>query len=129
MKESCECVGEKRKTMKNKNNVIIVFDNQKGGVGKSTLCLFLENYLVYWKKNVCVIDTDLQQSASLQRQIDEQQFGTEPPYAIQSFPIADTATMQQLMENAQEFDASTPTTCWTTRNMQCTTHYGLSFNL
>ena len=90
--------------MKNKNNVIIVFANQKGGVGKSTLCLLLANYLVYWKKNVCIIDTDLQQSASLQRQIDEQQFGTEPPYAIQSFPITDTATMQQLMENAQEFD-------------------------
>ena len=64
--------------MENKNNVIIVFANQKGGVGKSTLCLLLANYLVYWKKNVCVIDTDLQQSASLQRQIDEQQFGTEP---------------------------------------------------
>ena len=106
-----------------KNNVIIVFANQKGDVGKSTLCLLLANYLVYWKKNVCIIDTDLQ------RQIDEQQFGTEPPYAIQSYPITDTATMQQLIENTQEFDASTPTTCWTTRNMQCTTHYGLSFNL
>ena len=98
-------------------------------MGKSTLCLLLANYLVYWKKNVCIIDTDLQQSASLQRQIDEQEFGTEPPYAIQSYPITDTAIMQQLMENAQEFDASTPTTCWTTRNMQCTTHYDLSFNL
>lgn len=100
----CECVRAKPNLMKHTNNVIIVFANQKGGVGKSTLCLLLANYLVYWKKNVCVIDTDLQQSASLQRQIDEQQFGTEPPYAIQSFPIADTATMQQLMENAQEFD-------------------------
>ena len=40
----------------------------------------------------------------MQRQIDEQQFGTEPPYVIQSFPITDTTTMQQLMENAQEFD-------------------------
>ena len=100
----CECVRAKPNLMKHQNNVIIVFANQKGGVGKSTLCLLLANYLVYWKKNVCIIDTDLQQSASLQRQIDEQQFGTEPPYAIQSFPIADTATMQQLMENAQEFD-------------------------
>ena len=100
----CECVRAKPNLMKHTNNVIIVFANQKGGVGKSTLCLLLANYLVYWKKNVCIIDTDLQQSASLQRQIDEQQFGTEPPYMIQSFPIADTATMEQLMENAQEFD-------------------------
>ena len=88
----CECVRAKPNLMKHTNNVIIVFANQKGGVGKSTLCLLLANYLVYWKKNVCIIDTDLQQSACLQRQIDEQQFGTEPPYVIQSFPIADTAT-------------------------------------
>lgn len=90
--------------MKHKGNKIIVFANQKGGVGKSTLCILLANYLVYWKKEVCIIDTDLQQSATMQRQIDEAQFGTEAPYAIQSFSIADPATMQQLMENAQEFD-------------------------
>lgn len=90
--------------MKHKNNKIIVFANQKGGVGKSTLCILLANYLVYWKKSVCIIDTDLQQSATMQRQIDEAQFGAEAPYAIQPFAITDPATMQQLMENAQEFD-------------------------
>ena len=57
----CECVRAKPNLMKHTNNVIIViivFANQKGGVGKSTLCLLLANYLVYWKKNVCIIDTD-----------------------------------------------------------------------
>lgn len=90
--------------MKSSNNKIIVFANQKGGVGKSTLCILLANYLVHWKKSVCVIDTDLQQSATMQRQIDMQQFGDEVPYEIQPFSISDPATMQELMENAQEFD-------------------------
>ena len=47
--------------MKSKNNKIIVFANQKGGVGKSTLCILLADYLAYWRKDVCIIDTDLQQ--------------------------------------------------------------------
>ena len=50
--------------MKSKKNKIIVFANQKGGVGKSTLCILLADYLAYWKKDVCIIDTDLQQSAT-----------------------------------------------------------------
>ena len=61
--------------MKSNKNKIIVFANQKGGVGKSTLCILLANYLAYWKKDVCIIDTDLQQSATLQREQDKQTFG------------------------------------------------------
>ncbi len=90
--------------MKSKNNKIIVFANQKGGVGKSTLCILLANYLSYWKKDVCIIDTDLQQSASLQREQDRQTFGEEEPYSIQSFEVSDPQTMQMLMENAQSQD-------------------------
>lgn len=37
----------------------IVFANQKGGVGKSTLCILFANYLAWKKQQVCVIDTDL----------------------------------------------------------------------
>ena len=61
--------------MKSNKNKIIVFANQKGGVGKSTLCILLANYLTYWKKDVCIIDTDIQQSATLQREQDKQTFG------------------------------------------------------
>ena len=74
--------------MKSKKNKIIVFANQKGGVGKSTLCILLADYLAYWKKNVCIIDTDLQQSATLQREQDRQTFGEEEPYSILSFEIS-----------------------------------------
>lgn len=47
---------------KNKNNVIILFGNQKGGVGKSTLCALFANYLLKKKKDVCIIDTDNQKT-------------------------------------------------------------------
>ena len=53
-------------------NKIIAFANQKGGCGKSTLCLLLANYLAWKKKSVCIIDTDIQQSLVLQRKDDEE---------------------------------------------------------
>ena len=90
--------------MKSKKNKIFVFANQKGGVGKSTLCILLADYLAYWKKDVCIIDTDLQQSATLQREQDKQTFGEEELYSIQSFEVSDPKTMQMLMENAQSQD-------------------------
>lgn len=51
-----------KKMAKNKNNVIILFGNQKGGVGKSTLCALFANYLLKKKKDVCIIDTDNQKT-------------------------------------------------------------------
>lgn len=36
--------------MKNRK---IIFANQKGGVGKSTLCILFANYLA-WKNRMCV---------------------------------------------------------------------------
>ena len=54
--------------MKNKN---IVFANQKGGVGKSTLCILFANYLAAKGKDVCIIDTDLQKTILMQRRKDK----------------------------------------------------------
>ena len=49
----------------------IVFGNQKGGVGKSTLCIMLANYLtLVKKKQVLVIDMDFQKSINEQRKFD-----------------------------------------------------------
>ena len=62
--------------MKNKK---IVFANQKGGVGKSTLCILFANYLAWKKQDVCIIDTDLQKTIMMQRE-----------------------TMQQLMDSASQ---------------------------
>ncbi len=60
-------------------NIKVVFANQKGGVGKSTLCMLFANYLSWKRKPVCIIDTDLQKSIMMQRQKDLQIFDEEDP--------------------------------------------------
>lgn len=86
-------------------NRIVVFANQKGGVGKSTLCMLFANYLAYKKKEVCIIDTDLQKTISLQRKKDAENFtDMDEPYTVQDFDVTDPDTMQQLMDSAREVD-------------------------
>lgn len=85
--------------MKNRK---IVFANQKGGVGKTTLCMLFANYLAAKKLDVCVIDTDLQKSITMQRKKDIELYDMEEPYNIQDFDITDPETMQQLMDSASE---------------------------
>lgn len=85
-------------------NRIVVFANQKGGVGKSTICILFANYLAYKHKPVCIIDTDLQKTISMQRKKDEQMFEDEEPYEVQDFDVTDPDTMQQLMDSAKQVD-------------------------
>ena len=42
--------------------VIVTFANQKGGVGKTTLCVTFANYLVTKGVRVVVVDCDFQHS-------------------------------------------------------------------
>ena len=58
--------------MKNK---IVLFANQKGGVGKSTLCTFLAHELTAKDRPVVVADADLQQSLFQLRTMELQQSG------------------------------------------------------
>lgn len=88
--------------MKNRK---IVFANQKGGVGKSTLCILFANYLAWKKQQVCVIDTDLQKTIKMQRKKDIELYSTlEPPYEVQDFDVQAPEIMQQLMDSASETD-------------------------
>lgn len=88
--------------MKNKK---IVFANQKGGVGKSTLCILFANYLAYKRKPVCIIDTDLQKTILMQRQKDAEIYkGVEEPYSVQDFDVSEPALMQQLMDSASQVE-------------------------
>ncbi len=86
--------------MKNRK---VVFANQKGGVGKSTLCILFANYLAWKKQDVCVIDTDLQKTIKMQRKKDIELYpDMEEPYEVQDFDVQDPELMQQLMESASQ---------------------------
>ena len=81
----------------------IVFANQKGGVGKSTLCMLFANYLAWKKQDVCLIDTDLQKTIMMQRKKDRAIYDDmEEPYTVQDFDVQDPELMQQLMESASQ---------------------------
>ena len=81
----------------------IVFANQKGGVGKSTLCMLFANYLAWKKQDVCLIDTDLQKTIMMQRKKDREIYeDMEEPYTVQDFDVQDPELMQQLMESASQ---------------------------
>lgn len=86
-------------------NIKVVFANQKGGVGKSTLCILFADYLAWKGRPVCVIDTDLQKSVLMQRRKDaalhDQQ---EPPYSVQDFDVAEPEAMQALVRSASEVE-------------------------
>ena len=84
-------------------NKIITVASQKGGCGKSTICTLFANYLSSRKKNVCIIDVDFQQSLIQQRRDEKAVYG-EPPYEIKGFEMTKPELMQQLMENAREYD-------------------------
>ena len=51
-------------------NKIFIFANQKGGVGKTTLCTLFANYLVAKNIPVLVIDCDGQQTIFEKRKVD-----------------------------------------------------------
>ncbi|MGG6544359.1 UNVERIFIED_CONTAM: ParA family protein [Prevotella sp. 15_C9] len=86
-------------------NIKVVFANQKGGVGKSTLCILFANYLAYKRKQVCVIDTDLQKTILMQRQKDAQVYeDAEEPYTVQGFDVSEPEMMQQLMDSASQVE-------------------------
>ena len=81
----------------------IVFANQKGGVGKSTLCMLFANYLAWKKQDACLIDTDLQKTIMMQRKKDREIYDDmEEPYTVQDFDVQDPELMQQLMESASQ---------------------------
>ena len=86
--------------MKNRK---VVFANQKGGVGKSTLCMLFANYLAWKKQDVCIIDTDLQKTIMMQRKKDLELYpDAEVPYEVQDFDVQDPDLMQQLMDSASQ---------------------------
>lgn len=79
--------------------VIITFANQKGGVGKTTLCVTFANYLVAKGVRVVVIDCDFQHSIMKCRKADIKKYGEEQlPYEVWSYEPNNKVEMTSLVE-------------------------------
>lgn len=78
--------------------VIMAFANQKGGVGKTTLCACFANYLANMGVNVRIIDCDRQQSIMKCRKRDLSRYkDCIPPYPIDGFRLIDRDKMRNLI--------------------------------
>ena len=79
--------------------MVIIFGNQKGGAGKSTLTLLLANYLTQVKKcKVTVLDMDYQQSIS-QKFVKAKILRNAEPYEILAFGLADYPLMAEIIKD------------------------------
>ena len=71
-------------------SIIITFANQKGGVGKTTLCVTFANYLVKKGLPVIVIDCDSQESLAQRRESDLKRYASDEitiPYEVLPFSL------------------------------------------
>lgn len=79
--------------------VIVTFANQKGGVGKTSLCVTFANYLVMKGVRVVVIDCDFQHSILKCRKADLKHYGEELiPYEVWSHEPNSSEAMIILIE-------------------------------
>ncbi len=79
--------------------VIVTFANQKGGVGKTTLCVTFANYLVTKGVRVLIVDCDFQHSILKCRRSDLRKYGTGTvPYDVVEKEATDRVEMTALME-------------------------------
>lgn len=85
----------------------IIFGNQKGGVGKSTLCILLANYLtLVKKKQVLVIDMDFQKSINEQRKFDltkNPELAESKPYEILTMDTEDYPKYAEQLKNLNDY--------------------------
>ena len=79
--------------------VIITMANQKGGVGKTTLCVTFANCLVAKGARVVVVDCDFQHSIVKCRKADLKKYGeAHAPYDVTPYEATDKEGMPSLME-------------------------------
>lgn len=96
---------------------IIVASNQKGGAGKSTLCMLLANYLnkVFHLPVGAIIDTDFQKSIVKKREEDRKKYaGTTvtDPFQVVSFNLSNNTQIpdfiSQLRQTGLTYIVDTP---------------------
>ena len=80
-----------------RDNKIILFANQKGGVGKTTICGLFSNYLSDTRNvSLLVIDADPQQTFASRRK-DDSRRQKDIPYNVQSVTIKDPSSTRNIM--------------------------------
>jgi chromosome partitioning protein len=85
--------------------MIITFANQKGGVGKTTLCMLFANYLSKRGDNVLVMDLDRQRSILSKRKADAAAFtDQEEVYNVEECDIENIELAQKMMDAAKKID-------------------------
>lgn len=79
--------------------IIITFANQKGGVGKTTLCVTFANFLAMMGVRILVVDLDFQHSIVKCRNSDIKTYGEDKiPYEVASYNPKNEEEMAKMME-------------------------------
>ena len=87
--------------------MVITFGNQKGGVGKTTLCTLFASYLAEKGKKTLVVDCDNQQTISEKRKMDEKKYpDTKIPFLVQAFEIGNMDNVSKMMQTIQSMDGT-----------------------
>ena len=86
-----------------KKNITVTWANEKGGVGKTTLCTLFANYLSEKKmSDVCVLDCDRQHSIVDKRKFDSQSLQTDKvPYEVKQIEIDRLQQSAQLLKSVK----------------------------
>lgn len=82
------------------NPIVITFANFKGGVGKTTLCITMANYLVSKNRSVRVIDCDKQKSIVTKREQEcgkMQQEKASIPYKVQFLSLETSTQISEII--------------------------------
>ncbi|RQE01982.1 ParA family protein [Prevotella intermedia] len=83
-----------------RDNIMITFANQKGGVGKTTLCTMFADYLAAKGESVLVVDFDRQQTIYSKRNEDVEKYeGVRLPYSVHPFDIKDANNVREFLTN------------------------------
>ena len=93
----------------NISNIIITFANQKGGVGKSTLCAMFATYVASLGYPVRVVDCDGQTTIALVRKKEQQTSAADEdpmpePYTIDIHPLTDPRTTHSMIASLVNFE-------------------------
>lgn len=81
--------------------MVVVFANQKGGVGKTTLAIAYANHLATNGRQVLLIDTDIQRSCTFRREAELGNWDAEAVlYSVESHTLVSEEDSIRLMQDA-----------------------------